>query len=169
MNNTDHLDRALKLRAQTENLTRPEELKWYVDQFQIEEPRLLRLLGYTPASVKKLTGEGRSLIELAEAKPEQTIWVTELFRELADDVGYDLQKMKQFLTDPVADDSDRNPSRQNLLGVAAKKPHRKTVPMMLDNIQQGGPGVLRELAQYMQAPLEVTRKKKPQPHKPKRS
>ncbi|MGL6096953.1 MAG: hypothetical protein ACRC7O_14310, partial [Fimbriiglobus sp.] len=97
MNAADILSNAKRFQASRRGLTRAQELKWFGETLGVEEVRLLRLLGYSPQSLRGRGVAGESLVKLAELKPEQTLWVTELFRELADRTGYDVGQMKVLL------------------------------------------------------------------------
>ena len=83
------LENAKRFRDQTIGMSRAEHIQWFGTKLGIDEAELLRLLGYAPGQILKQKAKGATFTELADAKPDQTVWVSELLYELADRSGYD--------------------------------------------------------------------------------
>jgi hypothetical protein len=154
------LTNAKKFREHTAGLTRAQELKWYRDVLGIEESRMLGLLDYTPADVRKRKAAGATFEELAEARPDRALWVSELFRELADRSGYDMARLSALLKPAKAQvvSSPKKPYKPAGKGSAARP--GKKASQLLVAIRRGGPSVLGRLADYLRSGAGPTRKPK---------
>jgi hypothetical protein len=143
MTTTDVLTNAQGFREQTSGLTRAQQLQWFGRALGIDEGRLLELIGYPPTEVRNQKATGVTFEKLADTRPEQTLWVTELFRELADRSGYAMPRLRELLHTP-------RPARPE----SGKKIGTEEI---LREIQRGGPDVLELLTDYLRPPLSTTR------------
>jgi hypothetical protein len=149
---TDVLANAKQFRDRTGKLTRAQELKWFGDTLGIDEFRMLRLIGYSPAVIKKRKAHGATFEDLAEAKPEGTVWVSELFRELADRSGYDMERLGDHIR--------RRGVRPKATANQHKASPQRTNTGLLRGIRAGGPGVFDAFASYLGSPPRPPRKRK---------
>jgi hypothetical protein len=136
---TDILANAKKFRESIGGLTRAQQVGWFRKELGLDESQILRLLGYKPADIVKRRAAGATVEELAAARPEKAIWVSELFRELADRSGYDINRLREFIR------------RSGAMATTAKtgSPRRPGVGDLLRSIDVGGPDVYDNLALYL--------------------
>jgi hypothetical protein len=145
------LDRAESFREQTKGMSRAQKIQWFGSKLGVDEWSLLRLLGYSPASIRRRTAKGATFTDLAEAKPDQTIWVSELFFDLFDRSGYDLAVLSERLnfvakrTTPTGLEANGADDR-----AATQKPGQPTAAL-LRKIQLGGRDVILSLMEYLSA------------------
>ena len=128
---------ARQIREAMKGMTRAQELKWYGEELSIPDTILLKLLGKKNKPV--MGGKGITtkpyLVHVAEKKPDQALWVSELFRELVDRSGYDLKRLK---------------------GTIHKSADMKTrikPAQLLKKVNSGGPGVFDSFVEYLQLKL----------------
>ena len=146
MATSEILTRSKQYSAEIHDRTRAQQLKWFGEEFSLPSEVLLQLVGYKPAEIKKHLAKGRSIEALAEKKPEGTIWVTELFRELAFRGGYDMASIaKSFRESPPGD----SPSPFRPLPPARKPAASRMRRELLRRIGSGGPRVYTDLTNYL--------------------
>lgn len=151
MKTTDMLINAERVRNQTAGLTRAQELKWLVDTFSIDEILVLRLLGYSRKQIEQLRNGGVSFVALAARKQSRTIWATELFRDLIDKFGYDIDRLSAYLKTPAFPPG--TPIGQSIKSKTEGKatgPPKRLVSVRI--LRQGGPNVVGHLADYLRSP-----------------
>jgi len=137
------LDNAKRFRKQTSGLSRAEQIQWFGTKLGIDEAEMLRLIGYAPTEIAKKKTKGATFTELAEAKPDRTVWVSELLLELADRSGYDWTSLTSRLKKPA-------PAKGTETKVKVGAKHGvKTKGEILKEIEVGGPNVLRSLTDYL--------------------
>jgi len=145
------LDRAESFREQTKGMSRAQKIQWFGSKLGVDEWSLLRLLGYSPAAINRRKAKGATFTDLAEAKPDQTIWVSELFFNLFDRSGYDLAAVSERLNFVAKRTTSTGLEANGVDGlVATKKPGRPTAALLRE-IQLGGPDVIHSLTEYLSA------------------
>jgi hypothetical protein len=150
------LAKAKQFSEQTEGLTRAQQLKWFIDHLGLGEPQVLALIGYSPAEIQKRDKGGIPFEKLAEAKPEETLWVSELFLELVHRAGYDMDRLLARLKQAAFPSDDRPKAN----GAAT------SVPELLREIRAGGPDVFSNLTDYLRLPQPVRGRKATKSKKP---
>lgn len=127
------LNRAQKVREAMDGKSRAQELAWYGQTLDIPDPVMLKLLGSKPS--KKAAGKGATaksrVVAVAERKPDKTIWVSELFRELVHRSGYDISRLKSAIHELPDRDQIEKPAQ------------------LLKKVAAGGPGVYESLVTYL--------------------
>ena len=140
MSSTMILKNAKRVQEALGSRSRADELRWYGQELRLDDAALLRLLGYTPAEIRRHAGT--DFVTLANARPDQTIWVTELFRGMIHWAGYDLTALAETLHEPTdklkRDGSDLSPEE------------------LLNAIATGGPNVYRLLEMYLRRSYETS-------------
>ncbi len=96
------LDRAKTYSAEIHKRTRAQQLAWFGEQLEIAPETLLRLLGYAPKAIREKLQVGATVEELAEKKPDETLWVTEILRELVSQHGYEVDRVAKSFRQPYA-------------------------------------------------------------------
>lgn len=131
----------------------PAQLEWFCHQLGIDKRRFLRLLGYTPTEIRE--AQMKSVEELAAAKPDQSLWVAELFKELADRAGYDMKHLAEILhSRPVeAPEAGRENRPAGYIPRLRYGPEDRRV-VLLEEIARGGPQVFDRLVEYLRVPAE---------------
>ena len=137
------LENAKRFENQTSGMTRAEKIQWFGTKLGIDEAEMLRLIGYGPTEIAKQKTEGATFTELAEAKPDRTVWVSELLLELVDRSGYDWASLTSRLEKPAP--AKGTSTRIN----AGSKYGVKSKGAILKEIALGGPNVLRSLTDYL--------------------
>ncbi len=140
------LKRARAHAAEVQPLTRPQELAWYGPNLRIRPEVLLRLIGYRADVAKRHAAKGESVEELAAKKPDDTLWVTELFREVIDRNGYDVGRAADTLHGPPPDSVELSiPVGSRTLTLTPQRVSN----LLLRKVRAGGPTVFDDLADFV--------------------
>lgn len=149
---TDILDNVKRFRNQTSGMTRAQQIQWFGSKLGVGETQLLQLIGYSPTLIARQKAKGATFTELAEAKPERTVWVSELLFELADRSGYDLASLSTRLKSEGRETPTTGGTGIKTGGKqSAKKASPRTTAGILKKITLGGPDVLDLLTEYLSA------------------
>ena len=159
------LDRAKKYSAEIQKRSRAQQLAWFGEQFDIGSETLLRLVGYSPAEIKRQLASGATVVELAKKKLEGTIWVTELFRELVAKHGYEVDGVARSFREPVRD-ADLPPVSKGL--GKAPAPLKRVQKVLFRKVKSGGPQVYTDLTNLIRAVNESGTAHQPTPAKKRR-
>ncbi|MCU0704551.1 MAG: hypothetical protein MUF18_11295 [Fimbriiglobus sp.] len=143
---TEVLKRARKYAAEVQKLNRPQQLVWFGQKLSIQPEVLLRLIGYRSDVAKRHAERGESVEKLAERKPDETLWVTELFREMVFRHGYDVPKVAKTFHGPVPEAVEVPISTT---ASKSSRPKRGVPGLLLRKIRTGGPSVYRDLTDYV--------------------
>ena len=139
------LERAKKYSAEIQKRTREEQLAWFGEQFDIPPEPLLRLVGYSPKSVRAKLASGATVVELARNKPKGTLRMTEIFRELVSRCGYDVKRVAKTF---------RHAPKKKPFGEVLESDSQVDIPRhvgkLAKRVAAGGPAVYRDLTRYLQ-------------------
>lgn len=143
---TEVLKRARKYAAEVQQLNRPQQLAWFGQKLSIQPEVLLQLIGYRSDVAKKHAERGASVEKLAERKPDGTLWVTELFREMVFRHGYDVHKVAKTFHGPIPE-AVEVPISTNAR--KSSRPKNGVSGLLLRKIRTGGPSVYRDLTDFV--------------------
>lgn len=142
---SDALKRAKAYAAELQPLTRPQQLAWFGRKLRIRPEVLLRLIGYSSAVAKKHAANGESVETLAEQKPDGTLWVTELFREMVARRQYSLERtVVEFHGPPPETVELAIP-----VGTRTGLTPNRVQELLLRKIRAGGRSVFRDLSDFV--------------------
>jgi len=132
---------------QIQTLSRPKQLAWFGSQLDIPDAHLLRLIGYASGKARELIRKGQTVEELASAKPEGTLRLTEILREMTSREGYDLSRVAASLRKPPDILAAQVPpkGKKNTQPKIGRTPSEKYARA----VRLGGPGVYWALTQYL--------------------
>ncbi len=142
------LDRAKKYSAEIQKRSRAQQLAWFGEQLEIAPVPLLRLVGFKPKTLREKLATGVTVAELAETKPDGTLWVTEIFRELVHRNGYDIARLAKTLREPPSEAAPITPATDKSKG----KPYRASnglLSLLVRKVGAGGPQVYDDLTEYL--------------------
>jgi len=142
------LERVNQYSVEIQKRTRAQQLVWFGERFGIAPEPLLRLLGYTPKTIREKLSAGETIEELAEKKSEETIWMTEIFREMVHRNGYDVDRLAKSLAVPLEEmTSCRVPPSQG--GKTMFKVTKGVLSLLRRKVRAGGPQVYDDLTEYL--------------------
>lgn len=102
------LMRAKKFAAEIQPLSRSQQLAWFGQKLSIQPEILLRLIGYSDEFADKFVSSGRCFYDLANQKQKETLWITELFREIVSRGQYNVEQLAHEISLPPVYTSDDN-------------------------------------------------------------
>ncbi len=125
--------------------TRADELAWYADWLKIDPAAILALMNESADGLETRKQRKQKLIEAGENNPQATIWITEMFRELASRTKYDLDQLQEWIDYP---EPEYAPIENMVTGEIIPR-NKPSVKDLVFNIQTGATNYFNDFIGYL--------------------
>ena len=140
------MKRAKAYVAEVQLQNRAQQLAWFGQKFRIRPEVLLRLIGYRADVAKRHAARGESVEALAASRPDATLWMTELFREMVHRHGYDVGSAAAEFHRPAPETVELSiPVGSRTLTLTPSRVSN----LLLRKVRTGGPTVFQDLTAFV--------------------